>query len=899
MKVRLFALMMVLAAALCTPASSVAQSADHGVGDRGIYQTTMPNGLHVLTVENHSAPVVETAVWYHFGSLDERRGKTGLAHALEHMMFRGTASLSAGGLTDAVARLGAQMNAQTDYDYTQFYFIMPADKLDVALRIEADRMHDLGLKQSEWDVERLAVLNELDGDASSPFYNLLSRVRAAAYPDSAFARTPAGLRDDVAKAGAADIAAYYKQWYSPNNATLVIAGDVDHRTVDVLAKKLFGGIPKKTVPQHRIEHPAAATGKTVEADFPFPFEILDLAYAIPGDSEPGEPAISALSKLISNERSPFYQSLVETNVALSVDANADTQLHGGLMNVFIVLNPGHSAVEAQTIFQNTMDSALKNGFDPDLVLAAKRQTLAERTYSADSIGGYGDLVGYTYGIVAEKVADEDNRLADLTPQMLLDAAKKYLATPNVVGHLRPSDRPAHRNSQKSDATVSDNFTGRVPSGPIVQPAVIRAELATPTKVRSKLSPTQFTLPNGLHVIVQEKHDRPTVYIGGAIESSPAFVPHGEEGIADLASTLANFGSEKYDFTALRKRSDEIGAVVSLGQRFEAHGFAHDFETLLDILADGEAHPAFSNRWLDLQRAQLANSIETQNQISGVMIQRSYLQKLVAPGDPAARYATAASVGGITRDDLLAYTARYWRPDLTTVVVVGDVTPQRVRAAMQNTFGSWHASGAKPATALQPLPPAHSAHDYIGTDANQVFVQLGQPATSRTNPDYPAFQLLNEIIGGSGYFESRLWQELRQKRGLVYSVQSELRADASRGDLEITLNASPEKIVPAMHLVRQELERLANEPVSQTELQEAKTRVVSAALLNEASADGQVDELLGIGTLNLPLNYDSTLSERFSSVSAADIQRVAKTYLHPDKLIQIFAGPSGPWTLHGI
>ncbi|MBV9271280.1 MAG: insulinase family protein, partial [Candidatus Eremiobacteraeota bacterium] len=627
MKVRFLAFVMVLAAALYTPASTVAQTADQGVGDRGIYQMTLPNGLHVLTVENHSAPVVETAVWYHFGSLDERPGKTGLAHALEHMMFRGTQTMSAGGLTDAVARLGAQMNAQTDYDYTQFYFIMPSDKLSVAMRIESDRMHALALKQSEWDVERLAVLNELDGDESSPFYNLLSRVRAAAYPNSPSGRTPAGLRDDVAKATAADIASYYKAWYAPNNATLVIAGDVDHRTVAALATKLFGAIPKKSIPQHHIAHPAAATGKIVEADFPFPFEILDLAYAIPGDSEPGEPAVSALSKLISNERSPFYQALVETNVALSVEANADTQLHGGLMNVFIVLNPGHSAAEAQTIFQSTMDAALKNGFDSELVLASKRQTLAERTYSADSIGGYGDLVGYTYGIVGEKVADEDRRLSDLTPQTLLEAARKYLATPNVVGHLRPNDHPNRQSSQKSDATVSDDFTGRVPNGPIVQPAAIRAELQTPTRERSKLSPTQFTLSNGMRVIVQEKHDRPTVYVRGDIATSPAFVPSGEEGIADLASTLANFGSQKYDFTELRKRTDEIGAVVSLGQRFEAHGFARDFETLLDILADGESHPSFTERWLDLQRAQLANSIETQNQISGVMIQRSYLERL--------------------------------------------------------------------------------------------------------------------------------------------------------------------------------------------------------------------------------------------------------------------------------
>jgi zinc protease len=881
---------------LCAPLAARAQN---GPGDGGIFTTTLSNGLRVVAVEDRAAPVVQTSVWYGFGSLDETPGKTGLAHALEHMMFRGTPEISSGGLDDVTARLGAQMNGETSYDYTQFYLEMPADKLDVALFIDADRMQHAALRAADWAIERNAVLNEIDGDDSSPFFNLLARVRAAAFPGQPAGRTPLGVRQDVERATVADIARYYREWYAPNNATLVVTGDVGHATVFAKAERYFGAIPSKRLPPKANATPVAAQGQTVEAQFPFPFEILDLAYSVPGDTQPGEPAVSTLATLIENERSPFYRALVQSNIALGIEANSDTQLRGGLLDVFIILNPGRSAAEAQSVFQSTLDSALQNGFDPDLVLAAKRLTMAERLYAADSIDGIGDLAGYTYGIVGERISDEDQRLAALTPADLLAAARKYLSKPTVVGHLTPNESPPHGNSDKSSAEASDDFSKRVPNGPIVEPAWIAKAVRTPTTARSALAPTEFTLSNGLRVVVQVKTDRPTFVLRGKIASSPAFEPPGEEGIARLASAVADYGSANYPFAARRKETDEMGAFVQNGDEFSAQGSANDFERIVAILADGEIHPTFDDPWLDLERSQLANSLQSESSISGVMVDRAYDRLLLASDDPALRRPTSQSVAAITRNDLLAYTQRYWRPDLTTIAVVGNLSPQQVRAALESAFGAWQSSGARPDPHLMPMPPATSGHEYIGTTANQVYIRLGQPALSRSNPDYDTFLVLNQILGGSGAFESRLWQELRQKRGLVYNVDSSLDADADRGDFRIEFNASPRRVVEAVEFVRHELTRLQDEPVSATELQEAKVRLVSNALLAEASSIGQAKQIMDIATNDLPLDYYRTLNERFARITAADVQRVARTYLHPNRLVEVYAGPAGPWTQQSI
>jgi zinc protease len=183
---------------------------------------------------------------------------------------------------------------------------------------------------------------------------------------------------------------------------------------------------------------------------------------------------------------------------------------------------------------------------------------------------------------------------------------------------------------------------------------------------------------------------------------------------------------------------------------------------------------------------------------------------------------------------------------------------------------------------------------VSTDASQVFIQLGQPAIARSSPDYDAFNLLSEILGGSGYFESRLWQELRQKRGLVYSVGTRVKADRDRGNLEIMLSTSPSNVRSALGIVRDQIQRLRTEPVSATELEDAKIRLISEALLSESSAQGQVDEIGEIAQYDLPRDYYATLAQRYAAISAADLQRVAKEYLRPDRLIEVFAGPPGPW-----
>ena len=885
----------VLAALAAFALLGATPSAPVSPGDAGIYQTTLANGLRVIVVEDASVPVVQTGVWYRFGSLFEPSGDFGLAHALEHMMFRGTTDLSSGGLDDVVARLGAQMNATTSYDYTHFYFVVPADKVNVALGIEADRMAHLALAPSQWKIEQQAVLNELDGDESSPILNLLSRVRAAAYPGLPLGRTPIGLRSDVAKATTVQLRSLYTTWYRPGNATLVVAGDVTHSSVFAMAQKYFGAVPPGVLPIHPTIDTTPKIGTTVEAEFPSPFEILDLAYAVPGDSQSGEPAISTIATLINNQNAPFYQALVASNVALAVQANADTQVQGGLLHVFIVLNPGHTADVAQTIFEAQMKSIITNGIPPEMAHDAKRMTIAQRLYSADSIEGLEYLAGYTYGIVGEKISDEDRRLAALTPADLQEAAKKWLSRPTVIGHLRPNETPPKNSSTKSSANASDSFGGREPKGLIMEPAWLKRAAMKPTTARSVLDPVRFTLPNGLHVLFQRKTDRPTFTLVGTISSLSAFEPPGQKGVASLANDVANYGSEAYPFAQRRSLIDGMGAYLTTGSTFSLNGTPDNFAKLLAVLADGEIHPSFAEPWFSLERGQLANTVDNENHLAGVLAQRAYEQIMLQPGDPTLRVMTHDHVLALTRQDLVSYTQGFWRPDLTTIAIVGDLDIATVEHDIHAAFAGWKNIGPKPLLHEMSLAKAHNASAWIGTQANQVTVELGMPAISSADPDYDAARLLTQILGGPGVFESRLFQNLRQRTGLVYSVSADLSSNQRRGDLSITFSTAPDRAARAIALVREQLHNLQDHPVSQRELDDARQRIVVSALLSEASADGQAEQLVTISRDGLAANYYGTLGARLAHITPADLQRVAKRILQPDRLAQVFTGPRGYWS----
>jgi zinc protease len=890
---RLAAALCAAAVLLCTAAIPVRADAPNPVVPAHV--RTLPNGLRVVVLEDHAAPVAVVNMWYRFGSAYEHQGKTGLAHALEHMMFRGTKTLSSSGLDDWGARLGAQVNAETTNEYTRYDLVLPADRVDGALRVEADRMHGLKLAAADWNKERGAVLQEWTQDHSNALFGFGTGLQEKLYPGSPLGKTALGEKRDIEKATVADLRAYYRTWYAPNNATLVVTGDVEPEAVFASARKWFGPLPSHAVPKVTIARPKAATGVVARVKAEYPFTVVDLAYAAPPASGPTEGeglrALVALAAL-QNPRGPFRSALVDSGITLGFGLQPSLDRHVATFHAFLLVAPGHTAAQARSAWKTVLAASLARGLDPEFVAAAKRGELTGLVYARDSISGLASALGSGYVFPGDR--DPTTYAAEIEAVDVASVnavARRVFATPNADAVLEPTTTDPAKAKPPSDlgGTVKDDFGGRVPDGAVVQPAWMRTDLARPLALRSRVAPVQTTLPNGLKLLVQRVHDNGTVFIGGSMRRSPDFEPPGKEGVAGIASTLLSYGSANYDYTAQHRLGDDLGAGIGFGASFGAHGLARDTDKLLDALADDVRRPLLPEDRFVLIRQSSAVATERRAIDPGYRASRAFAEALYPANDPALRESSKASLESITIDDVRAFVKKYHRPDLTTLVIVGDVDPDAIKTSVTRVFGDWHAEGPAPDPHLHPIPLPSPVRKIVETPSLDVSVELGQPAPAEGDVDADAFMLADALLDDQS-FASRLFVEVRQKRGLVYNIGTTYSSDRDRGTWVASFRAVPSKVDAAEALVRDQVKRLQNELVDPEELRRCATRQAARILLAEQATAAIASDLMNIGTDRLAADYYSTLAERYARVTPADVRRAARTYFHPDHFVEIRTGP---------
>jgi zinc protease len=852
---------------------------------------TLANGLRVVVVEDRAAPVVQTAMWYRFGANDERPGQTGLAHALAHMMYSGTPALSSGGLDDVTARLGTRENATTANDYTAYTFLVPADKLDLMLRVEADRMQHLYLSDRLWKTEQKAVLAEIDADLDQPLTKLYDRVCKAASAERVCALAPLGDRADVAKATAQDLRSYYQDWYAPGDATLVIVGDVTAANAFASAHAAFDAVPASAPPPRPIVQPEFELDRQVEVGGNFPYEVVDLAYAAPGSTEPDSAAYHIIDSVINNQRSNFYKALVTSGYTLGYSTQFDQNARGGLFHVFLVVAPGHTSALARDAFAGVLAGMQADGFPPDLVDAAKTATERQAIYARDSVSGLGARVGYATAV--ENVPDpeaDDVRTAAVKLGDLTLVARKYMRTPAVTGLLSPSAGRSNTTPPPPTSGVIDDFSKRPPTGRIVEPYWARTALATPSQLPSRVRPVAFALPNGLQIRIDEVRSNPTVFVDGTVESLPTFDADGKAGEGAMLSTLLTYGGSKYTFDGGRKLADDLGATIDLGETFDAHGRAQDLPAILDVISDALERPRLDASDVDVVRRQTLEAVKARDSDPDARADYDFDRLLYGPNDPSLAEPYATSIEAITQRDLKTYASAYLRPDLTTISITGDVDANAARGAIERAFGGWTATGRTPNAALPTAPPARAARRYVVSSGTVVSAHLGEAVPTRASKDFDTLRLIDEFFGAGGTWDTRMTSALRVDRKLAYAASSSLDVDRYRGTWNFRIDAGPETMQAAVDTLRSELQRLTIDPVGPFELDRAKIKAVASDEVAEESTATVAARVQAIGVERLPLDYDTNLAKRFAGIAGADVLRAAQTYIHPERLIEIYEGP---------
>jgi len=431
------------------------------VAQAEVFERTLSNGLKVIVKEDHRAPVVVQQIWYKVGSMDESTGTTGVAHALEHMMFKGTKSVPAGEFSKRIAAAGGRENAFTNTDYTAYFQQLDKSKLPLAMKLESDRMHNLKLTAKEFGKEIRVVMEErrmrTDDNPDALMYETLV---STAYQEHPYHNPVIGWMGDIQALTVNDVKDWYKRWYEPNNATLVIAGDVKHNEVFALAQRYYGGIPKHALPpRHKFNEPAQLGIKRVIVKAPAELPQLVMAYHTPTLKDPKQDwkpyALDMLAGVLDgNESARLNQHLVrEQQVASAAGAGYDSTSRGpSLFTLDATPSTGKTVQDVEAALREQIALLVKDGVSEDELKRVKAQVMAAEVYKRDSLFYQAMQIGQleSIGLDYQAIPVMLEKLKAVTAEQVQQVAKEFLQDDNLtVAVLDPQPlsgkKPQHQS----------------------------------------------------------------------------------------------------------------------------------------------------------------------------------------------------------------------------------------------------------------------------------------------------------------------------------------------------------------------------------------------------------------------------------------------------------------------
>jgi zinc protease len=883
----LFALFFCLALA----GSIAGQAATNNIAtEPDILRATLTNGLQIIIVRNTLAPVVTTIVNYCVGSDEAPAGFPGTAHAAEHMMFRGSPGLSADQLAAISAAFGGDDNADTQQAVTQYFFTTPAENLEVALRVEATRMRDLLPDESLWEKERGAIEQEVAQDLSNPEYVFYEQLLAAVFKGSPYEHSPLGTRPSFDKTTGAMLRKFHNAWYVPNNAVLVIVGNVEPQKVLEQVKKVFGKIPSAQLPARPEFNFGTVKPDTLKLDTDLPYGLTAITFRFPGADSPDFAAAQILSDVLSSQRGKLY-GLVPEGKALSVEFDYETLQKSGLGYAIAGFPAGGDSTNLLNHEKEILLAEITNGVSADLVGAAKRREIISAELQKNSVSGLASAWSTAVAIEGRTSPDDDiNLFRAVSVDDVNRVAKKYLDFDHAISAIltpTPSDKPISSKSFGGGESLVSIKNADVKLPPWAKQ--ITEQLPVPA---TTLNPFVTNLPNGIKLIVQPEIISDTVSVYGRVKNNTKVqMAAGQDGVDQALNKLFSYGTKSLDRLAFQKALDDIGANESAGVDFSLQVLPDQFERGVQLLADNELSPALPRDDFKIIQEQLAASVAGEIKSPGHIASHALTAALFPKHDPARRETTPDTVKSLTIQDVQHYYQSAFRPDLTTIVVIGKVTPGNAVAVISKYFGDWKAEGPKPNTLFPPAPTNSVSVTHV-PDASRVQDKITLAETlqlTRTNEDYYALQLGNHVLGG-GFYATRLYRDLREKTGLVYFVDSSFTVGLTRGVYQVEYACDPPNVSKARAVILRDLNDMRAKKVTAQELHQAKLMLLRDIPLAESSVDYIAQGWLAYSALGLPLDEWVHAGRIYVKLDAQDIQSAFARWLRPGDLVQVTQGP---------
>jgi zinc protease len=856
-----------------------------------IVRATLENGLKVVVVRNTLAPVVTTQVNYLVGSDEAPPGFPGMAHAQEHMMFRGSPGLSADQLADLMASMGGEFNADTQQTVTQYFFTVPAEALETALHIEAVRMSGVLDSQVLWSKERGAIEQEVAQDLSNPEYLMAVRLLGGLFAGTQYEHDALGTKDSFDKTTGAMLKTFYHRWYAPNNAIMVIVGNVDPERTLATVKSLFGPIKARSLPSRpKVElRPLKPANIQMESDLAYGLALV--AYRLPGYESSDYAAGQVLADALDSQRGDLY-ALVPEGKALFTSFGSDILPKGGAGYAIAGFPQGGDGPAMVALLKETLAGYVKNGIPAALVEAAKRHEIADAEFQKNSISGLASSWSEALAVEGRHSPDDDiEAVRKVTVDDVNRVARKWLVNDTVITAVlipRPTEKPIEA---KGFGRSGESFTPEHTKPVKLPPWAKKGISPSPSDVLVK--PAEFMLANGLRLFVRQTAISKSVSVYGRLRNNPALeVPPGKEGVDGILNSLFSYGTSTLDRLAYRKALDDIAADASAGTSFSLQALTDHFEQGVELLAANRLHPALPEKAFRIVQEESASALAGEMKSPSYLARRALHQALYPKDDPALRHSTPETINSLTLEDVKHYYQTVFRPDMTTIVVIGDVDPDLAKKVIENYFGKWQGTGPRPNTDLPPIPPNSPAIVHVPDKSrvqDEVILAQTIPVT-RSDPGYYPLQVGLNVLSGA-FYASRLSRDLREHSGLVYTVAAFLDAGKTRSIFGVEYGSDPQNVQKASAMVERDLKEMQNKPVNPGELQQAKTILVSQMLLAMESTGSIAGGILNLSLLDLPLDEPARAMKHYESITAKEVMNAFGRWTRTGGFVQVIRGPT--------
>ena len=882
--------------------------------------TLQSNGLQVLLMPEHSSPTLTFMVTYRVGSKNEVTGTTGATHLLEHLMFKGSKNHTrekGNNVDQLLERTGAQYNATTWLDRTNYYANMGSEHLATVMGMEADRMRNLLLREEDRKPEMTVVHNEFERGENSPIQALYKEIYQTAFVAHPYHHSTIGHRSDIEKVSIEKLREFYNTYYWPNNATVTIIGDFESVKALELVKKSFGVYPRspKPIPALYTEEPEQNGARRTVVKRAGQLGVVAVGHKIPAATHADFAPVMLMSAILADgKNSRMYKAITNKNLSTGVEGEMGIFADPSIHIVFAPLAPGAKHDEVEAIIVQEIERLKKDGVTEVELQAAVAKNAADAAFKLDgSFGIAGNINEFISAGDWTLFYGLDEATKKVTVADIQRVANKYLSEDHsTTGWFIPTNTGAAPAGGAAKPAAKTGFKSSLADGPyyyrdpslhaglspvlaaVKEPAGRAASAQTGTKIAPNAKRIKIA---GVDVITYPTGVKDVVTVRGSLPAGRSQGAGGNPAVPTLTAMLLDQGTKSQDKFAIAEKLEAVGAAINFRVGTDlldisARSLKKDAPLVLGLIAEQLRTPALAPEEFAKVKKQLAGGIKRSLESTDFRAADAFNRLTYPVGHPTRSVSPddmLAAIEAATLDDVVAFHQANYGPAAMTLVLVGDLDMPALQAEIARSFAGW-TGGKAVVRAAKPADPAAAARQDVAMDGKtSVSIIMGQPSGLRySDPDYQALRLATAILGSG--FTGRLMTNVRDKEGLTYDVRANLAGDmVNDGDWRISATFAPGLLDKGIASTQRQLKLWYDAGATSAEISARKSNLIGSFKTDLATTGGMAGALLGAVNRGYDVNWLDEFPARVNALSDQQVNAVIRKYLKPESMVLVRAG----------